>query len=123
MWTITFVCGIMFHEVIESFLLGLSCGDFILTELNHFFYSFFNFGLTSIVTLHAQNNSLMLSARALNTMDGLQDWELLSLLREKNPDAAKQIALGVAKDFKDLHTDPISLEAARAEVLKILSEA
>ena len=51
MWTITFVCGIMFHEVIESFLLGLSCGDFILTELNHFFYSFFYFGLTSIVTL------------------------------------------------------------------------
>ena len=51
MWTIAFVCGIMFHEVIESFLLGLSCGDFILTELNHFFYSFFDFGLTSIVTL------------------------------------------------------------------------
>ena len=33
--------------MIESFLLGLSCGDFILTEL----YSFFAFGLTSIVTL------------------------------------------------------------------------
>ncbi len=37
---VAFVCGIIFHEVIESFLLGLSCGDFILTELNHFFYSF-----------------------------------------------------------------------------------
>ena len=71
----------------------------------------------------AANNSLMLSARALNTMDGLQDWELLSLLRERNPNAAKKIALGVAKDFKDLHTDPVSLEAARAEVLKMLSEA
>ena len=55
MWTITFVCSIMFHEVIESFLLGLSCGDFILTELNHFFYSFFTFGLTSIVTLQKAN--------------------------------------------------------------------
>ena len=28
-------------------------GNSILTELNHFFYAFFNFGLTSIVTLHS----------------------------------------------------------------------
>ena len=35
--------------VIESFLLNDRCGDFILTELNHFFYTL---GLTSIVTLH-----------------------------------------------------------------------
>ena len=51
MWTIAFICGIMFHEVIESFLLGWVRGNSILTELNHFFYSFFTFGLTSIVTL------------------------------------------------------------------------
>ncbi len=69
----------------------------------------------------AVNNSLMLSARALNTMDGLQDWELLNLLRQKNPDAAKAIALRVAKSFTDLHTDPLSLEAARAELLTLLS--
>ncbi len=30
------------------------CGNSILTELNHFFYSFFTFGLTSIVTLHKE---------------------------------------------------------------------
>ena len=38
--------------VIESFLLSGVRGNSILSELNHFFYSFFAFGLTSIVTLH-----------------------------------------------------------------------
>ena len=38
--------------VIESFLLSGVMGNSILSELNHFFYSFFAFGLTSIVTLH-----------------------------------------------------------------------
>ena len=38
--------------VIESFLLSGVRGNSILSELNHFFYSFFTFGLTSIVTLH-----------------------------------------------------------------------
>ena len=37
--------------VIESFLLSGVRGNSILSELNHFFYSFFTFGLTSIVTL------------------------------------------------------------------------
>ena len=37
--------------VIESFLLSGVRGNSILSELNHFFYSFFAFGLTSIVTL------------------------------------------------------------------------
>jgi len=69
----------------------------------------------------ANNNSLMLSARALNTMDGLQDWELLNLLHAKDPNAACAIAHRVAKDFTDLHTDPVSLEAARAELLALLS--
>ena len=37
--------------MIESFLLSGVRGNSILSELNHFFYSFFTFGLTSIVTL------------------------------------------------------------------------
>ena len=40
--------------VIESFLLSGVRGNSILSELNHFFYSFFAFGLTSIVTLHSK---------------------------------------------------------------------
>lgn len=74
-----------------------------------------------IVYPDAENNSLMLSARALNTIDGLQDWELLNLLQKKNPAAAKAIARRVAYGFTDLHTDPLSLESARAEVLTLLS--
>ena len=41
MLTTAFVCGIMFSEVIESFLLIGIRGNSILTELNHFFYFFF----------------------------------------------------------------------------------
>ena len=73
-----------------------------------------------IVYPDPEHNSLMLSARGLNTIDGLQDWELLNLLHQKNPAAAKAIARRVAYGFNDLHTDPLSLEAARAEVLTLL---
>ena len=74
-----------------------------------------------IVYPDAENNGLMLSARGLNTVDGIQDWELLKLLCEKNPTAAKAIAHRVASGFTDLHTDPLSLEEARAEILTLLS--
>lgn len=39
-WTIAFVCGRIFHEVIESFLRDVLVVETILTELNHFFYPF-----------------------------------------------------------------------------------
>ena len=74
-----------------------------------------------IVYPDAENNSLMLSARGLNTLEGLQDWELLSMLNEKNPSAASAIARRVAFGFTDLHTDAREVEAARAEVLTLLS--
>lgn len=74
-----------------------------------------------IVYPDAEHNSLMLSARGLNTIDGLQDWELLNLLREKNPAAARAISRRVAFGFTDLHTTAREVEAARAEVLTLLS--
>ena len=74
-----------------------------------------------IVYPDVENNDLMLSARGLNTRDGLQDWELLTLLKAKDPVAAKAISRRVAKAFNDLHTDSAALEAARAEVLILLS--
>ena len=74
-----------------------------------------------IVYPDAEHNSLMHSARGINTRDGIQDRELLTLLAKKDPAAARAISLRIAKDFTDLHTDPRSLEAARAEVLTLLS--
>ena len=73
-----------------------------------------------IVYPDAEHNSLMLSARGLNTLDGLQDWELLNLLHKKNPSTTQAIARRVASGFTDLHTDPLSLESARAEILTLL---
>ena len=57
MWTKSFVCDITFHEVLGSFLLIGVRGNSILTELNHFFYFFFNFGLTSIITLQLKKKA------------------------------------------------------------------
>jgi hypothetical protein len=74
-----------------------------------------------IVYPDAQRNSLMLSARGLSTIEGLQDWELLTLLREKNPAAARAIARRIAFGFTDLHATAREVEAARAEVLALLS--
>ena len=73
-----------------------------------------------IVYPDAERNSLMLSARGLSTIEGLQDWELLNLLREKNPAAAKAISRRIAFGFTDLHATAREVEAARAEVLTLL---
>lgn len=74
-----------------------------------------------IVYPDAEHNSLLLSARGLNTRDGIQDWELLTLLHQTNPAAAKAISRRVAAAFNDLHTDSAALEVARVEVLTLLS--
>ena len=47
--------------MIESFLLSGVRGNSILSELNHFFYSFFAFGLTSIVTLQMKETLINVS--------------------------------------------------------------
>ena len=73
-----------------------------------------------IVYPDAEHNGLMLSARGLNTIEGLQDWELLNLLRQKNPAAARAIAHRIAFGFTDLHATAREVEAARAEVLTLL---
>ena len=54
--------------MIESFLLSGVRGNSILSELNHFFYSFFAFGLTSIVTLHF---GILFSPNGVEKMIGL----------------------------------------------------
>lgn len=74
-----------------------------------------------IVYPDVENNGLMDSIRGINTRDGMQDWELLHLLEQKNPTAAHAIARRIAKAFNDIHTTDLELEAARAEVLSLLS--
>ena len=74
-----------------------------------------------IVYPDVENNSLLLSARGINTIEGLQDWELLKILFKTNPDGAKAISRRIAKAFNDTHADSASVEAARAEILTLLS--
>lgn len=65
-------------------------------------------------------NSLMMSVRGAATRDGLEDWELLHLLADRDPDAAAGIARRVARSFSDFTPDPHVIDAARAEVLTLL---
>lgn len=74
-----------------------------------------------IVYPDVEHNSLLLSARGINTIEGLQDWELLNILSKTNATAAKAICRRVASAFNDLHADAYELEAARVEILTLLS--
>ena len=117
---------------IYSRLMKWACFTHGITGFLHWGFNFWGNGLYGmnpdarfkgdgfIVYPDAENNSLMLSARGLDTMDGIQDWELLNLLREKNPAAAKAIARRIAFGFTDLHASAQEVEAARAEVLTLL---
>ncbi len=74
-----------------------------------------------IVYPDVENNSLLLSARGINTIEGLQDWELLKLLFQKNPESAKAISRSIASSFNDIHANSEELEAAHAKILTLLS--
>ena len=53
-WTKSFCCGIMFHRSDWVLSVEFVRGNIIPTESNHFFYCFFIFSLTTIVTLQLQ---------------------------------------------------------------------
>lgn len=73
-----------------------------------------------IVYPDAENNSLALSARAVATRDGIQEYELLVMLAEKAPKKAKEISESVAKDFTDFSHDVDTVNEARRAVLTTL---
>lgn len=67
-----------------------------------------------------KNNDVLMSMRGLETKDGLQDWELLNMLRKINPKAAYTIANSVAQSFTDYTQDLAAPEKAREQILNML---
>ena len=63
-----------------------------------------------------------LSSIRLEAMrDGIEDFELLRLLQEKDTRAAKRICDSVVRSFTDYSLDPVALRAARLRLIKELS--
>jgi hypothetical protein len=73
-----------------------------------------------IVYPDAQNNAILLSARAVATRDGVQEYELLNLLAKKDKKKALQISRRIAKNFIVFTKDDEKVNDARKEILTLL---
>ena len=73
-----------------------------------------------IVWPDVENNTILPTVRAITTIEGTQDYELLSQLAKVDEMAAKQISRRVARTFLDFAEDSCVLESAREEVLTLL---
>lgn len=74
-----------------------------------------------IVYPDVEHNGVWLSNRAVATREGLYDWELLHLLEQKDPQAARAISLSVARRFDEFTDDSTLLDAARIRLLQAVS--
>ncbi len=72
-----------------------------------------------IVYPDAENGTVRHSARGLATMEGIEEYELLTIAAQKAPDAPKALAVGMARSFCDFEKDPNALDAVRAKLLAL----
>lgn len=67
-----------------------------------------------------ENKGVLMSNRGLATTMGLEEWELLHQLGEKDAALAKTMACRVARTFRAFAEDPAALDDTRREVLFML---
>ncbi len=70
--------------------------------------------------VYPSENGVLMSNRGLSTTIGIEEWELLSILGKKDPNAAKAFARRVARTFRDFTDDPDMLDHTRAELFMLL---
>lgn len=73
-----------------------------------------------VVWPDVENHTILPTVRAITSIEGAQDYELLYQLGKVDAKAAKQISQRVARTFRDFAEDPCVLESAREEVLTLL---
>jgi hypothetical protein len=73
-----------------------------------------------IIYPDVENNSCKMSVRGVATRDGIQEYELLSMLAEKDKKLALKISKSVAKNFDEFNHDENSIDIARAKILNAL---
>lgn len=75
-----------------------------------------------IVYPDKERNGIKNSIRMISTRDGAQDYELLKLLADKNPEKAYRLARKVIARFNDFNWNVEEFEANRAKLLEELRE-
>lgn len=73
-----------------------------------------------VVWPDVENDTITPTVRAITSIEGAQDYELLCQLAKVDEMAAKQISCRVARTFREFAEDPCVLERAREEVLTLL---
>lgn len=76
-----------------------------------------------IVYPDGENNSIIMSMRGVGTNEGSIDYELLTLLAEKDKNLAKTFSKKVAESFTKFNKDNRSAEKARAKILQLLESS
>ena len=67
-----------------------------------------------------ENNDVIMSNRYLATTMGLEEWELLHLLAQKDEKTAKAIAGTIASTFGNFNDEPEAVENAINMILAML---
>lgn len=75
-----------------------------------------------IVYPDVPNNSVRMSNRGVQTIEGIQDWELLNMYSKIDPKGAISIAKEAAKSFVKFNNDPVLLDNLREKLLTLLEE-
>lgn len=70
--------------------------------------------------VYPTENGVQMSNRGLSTTVGIEEWEMLSMLGQKDSEAAKAFARRVARTFRDFTDDPDVIDQTRAELLSLL---
>jgi hypothetical protein len=75
-----------------------------------------------IVYPDVEKNSLRMSNRGVQTIEGIQDWELLNMYAKHNPKEALRIAKKAAKSFTEFKDDAVLLDNLRQTLLTALEQ-
>ncbi len=76
-----------------------------------------------IVYPDVERGSVQLSNRALATLEGVEEYELLAMAAKHQPEAALALSRSIARSFRDFEADPDALERARVQLLCLCEAA
>ncbi|MBQ8642484.1 MAG: DUF4091 domain-containing protein [Clostridia bacterium] len=74
-----------------------------------------------IVYPDKENECVQFSNRALATWEGIEEYELMRILAEKQPETVKAVCTGMAAGFHEFEADPDALDCARNELFGLLN--
>lgn len=116
-------------------LLKWACFSQDITGFLHWGFNFWDTGLYGlqpgarfkgdgyIVYPDVARGTVQFSNRGLATLEGIEEYELLALAAETQPQAAKALSLRLARSFSDFDDTPAALEHARLQLFALCEAA